>query len=212
MRIHRQPVEPFDDDLLLAGAALTHLQCCPPCRSQVEGLARVHDRLRALIPDAEPPPGFESRVMDRLRPARPTTGWRMAAAVAVTVVLLGPGWVPAANTAPGPQAGGVAGQRSVLFAALTTQGGETGQAYAYPGDPSWLYMYLEAERPGGMVTCTLLFRDGTRMASAPIPILDGDAFWGGPAPVDRTMLAGVRVTDEAGQVVATGHFDVPGWR
>ncbi|MHA6792389.1 anti-sigma factor family protein [Pseudonocardia bannensis] len=193
-------------------AALTHLQCCPACRALVEGLTRIHDRLRALIPDAEPQPGFESRVLDRLHPVRPTAGRRMAAAIAVAVVLLGLGWAFVANTAPGPPGAVAAGQRSVLFAALTTKGREIGQAYAYPGEPSWLYMYLEAGRPGGMVTCTLLFRDGTGMTSDPIPIVAGDAFWGGPAPVDRTMLTGLQVTDEAGQVIATGRFDVPGWR
>ena len=47
-------------------AALAHLNGCESCREQVRELTMVGDELLALLPPAEPPAGFESRVLDRL--------------------------------------------------------------------------------------------------------------------------------------------------
>jgi anti-sigma-K factor RskA len=46
--------------------ALAHLDGCEACREQVRELSMVGDELLALLPSAEPPAGFESRVLDRL--------------------------------------------------------------------------------------------------------------------------------------------------
>ncbi len=42
---------------------ISHVAECPTCREQVDELARVADRLLLLAPEAEPPAGFESRVL-----------------------------------------------------------------------------------------------------------------------------------------------------
>jgi hypothetical protein len=52
-------------------AALAHLNGCESCREQVRELTMVGDELLALLPPAEPPAGFESRVLDRLGLATP---------------------------------------------------------------------------------------------------------------------------------------------
>jgi anti-sigma-K factor RskA len=46
--------------------ALAHLDGCESCREQVRELSMAGDELLALLPSAEPPAGFESRVLDRL--------------------------------------------------------------------------------------------------------------------------------------------------
>jgi anti-sigma-K factor RskA len=46
--------------------ALAHLDSCETCREQVRELSMAGDELLALLPPAEPPAGFESRVLDRL--------------------------------------------------------------------------------------------------------------------------------------------------
>ena len=46
--------------------ALAHLDGCESCREQVRELSMAGDELLALLPPAEPPAGFESRVLDRL--------------------------------------------------------------------------------------------------------------------------------------------------
>jgi hypothetical protein len=47
-------------------AALAHLDGCESCREHVRELTMAGDELLALLPAAEPPAGFESRVLDRL--------------------------------------------------------------------------------------------------------------------------------------------------
>jgi hypothetical protein len=47
-------------------AALAHLDTCDGCREEVRQLMATSDQLLALLPPAEPPAGFETRVLDRI--------------------------------------------------------------------------------------------------------------------------------------------------
>ncbi len=47
-------------------ALLAHAARCPACRSLLDDLAAVGDRLLLAAPELEPPAGFEGRVLDRL--------------------------------------------------------------------------------------------------------------------------------------------------
>ncbi|MGW2915272.1 hypothetical protein ACWC9X_33180, partial [Streptomyces asoensis] len=60
--------------------AVAHLDRCPDCREHVERLTVVGDGLLALLPGAEPPVGFESRVLSSLgaRPRVPVPDRRRA--------------------------------------------------------------------------------------------------------------------------------------
>ncbi|MFI2733625.1 hypothetical protein [Streptomyces sp. NPDC018711] len=49
--------------------AVAHLDRCPDCRAYVERLTAVGDGLLGLLPGAEPPVGFESRVVRAMTPA-----------------------------------------------------------------------------------------------------------------------------------------------
>jgi anti-sigma-K factor RskA len=51
--------------------ALAHLDGCESCREQVRELTMAGDELLALLPSAEPPAGFESRVLERIGLAVP---------------------------------------------------------------------------------------------------------------------------------------------
>jgi anti-sigma-K factor RskA len=46
--------------------ALAHLDECPACREYVRELTTTGEELLGLLPEREPPPGFESRVLARL--------------------------------------------------------------------------------------------------------------------------------------------------
>jgi anti-sigma-K factor RskA len=47
-------------------AALAHLDTCESCRQLVRELTMTGEELLALLPSSEPPPGFETRVLDRI--------------------------------------------------------------------------------------------------------------------------------------------------
>src|SRR5215469_5238209 len=100
--------------------ALEHLDHCEACREHVRQLTITGEQMLGLLPTAEPPPGFETRVMDRLgfpmpapqpirhRKQRPAWGHgfsprRVLAAAAVVIALLVGavgGWGLHAATAP----------------------------------------------------------------------------------------------------------------
>ena len=46
--------------------AIAHLDTCEACREDVRQLMATGEQLRELLPPAEPPAGFESRVLERL--------------------------------------------------------------------------------------------------------------------------------------------------
>jgi anti-sigma factor RsiW len=48
---------------------LAHVERCRRCKAHVLACARVVTRLRDLIPELEPPAGFEARVLNALRDA-----------------------------------------------------------------------------------------------------------------------------------------------
>jgi Putative zinc-finger len=52
-------------------AALAHLDHCDACRENVRQLTMTSEGLLELLPTAEPPAGFESRVMERIGLAAP---------------------------------------------------------------------------------------------------------------------------------------------
>src|SRR6266700_2777443 len=63
-------------------AALEHLDRCETCRTSVRQLSMTGEELLGLLPAIEPPPGFETRVLDRLgiaatAPTAPSRGGRI---------------------------------------------------------------------------------------------------------------------------------------
>ena len=82
-------------------AALAHLETCHACRREVTLLTDAADEIRLLVPEVEPPPGFEQRVVARiaaaqgevippvpLRPRRPRPYLRPLAAVAAVAAAM----------------------------------------------------------------------------------------------------------------------------
>ena len=85
-------------------AALAHLDQCPTCQQQIGSLVGLTDQLLLLTPTAEPPAGFEQRVLESLADppsdVRPSRARRRAtratiaalALAACLVVALAAGW------------------------------------------------------------------------------------------------------------------------
>jgi len=141
-------------------AALAHLDGCPACRQQVSSLAGVTDQLLLLAPTAQPPAGFEQRVLasldagpgatpvvqvdelarqrDRERPRRRRTAvvavaaLALAACLAVAMVV----WRGGASTSPG-----LATEQM-----RTANGAVVGQVFVHQERPAVLFMSL----PGWM--------------------------------------------------------------
>ncbi|MEU9342201.1 hypothetical protein AB0D74_13405 [Streptomyces sp. NPDC048278] len=211
--------------------AVAHLDGCAACREYVRQLTGIGDRLIGLLPESEPPPGFEARVARSLaeqatgvegaRPARAAQGrrgrvrrlrLRLAAVAATAAVAVGfAGWaigsaVEGAVTASAP----AVGSEPMLVGDMIPPGGgrPVGEIYAHPGSPAW--MFVSVALPGtpydGRVTCLLARADGTTTRVGDFPLRDGRGNWGAAVTVDLTKYSAARLAAADGSVLATAQF------
>ncbi|MBV9650625.1 MAG: zf-HC2 domain-containing protein [Pseudonocardiales bacterium] len=188
---------------------LAHLDHCTACRTAVSALTRTGEALIELLPAAEPPAGFEHRMMTALGPPPRTRHWLMpTAAIIVAIALAGGGWtLGRATLGVGPLETGAAWQ-TVAFAPLKVGEQQVGQVYLFPGRPAWIYLSLDTDRNSatGTVRCELVRQDGTTVPVGTFQLAKGYGAWGASVPVDRNSLATARVIDSTGAILATAHF------
>ncbi|POX62733.1 hypothetical protein C3492_16160 [Streptomyces sp. Ru62] len=162
--------------------AVAHLDRCADCREYIRQLTLVGDRLAGLLPDREPPPGFETRVARGLAQSTPAPGGqrptgvfgrsrrglrhgarrarvRVAAVGAACAVAVGfAGWavgtaVEEVTASPPP----AVESEPVLVGDMTPagRGGQpVGELYAHPGTPGWIFVSVALTRPGTRYTGT----------------------------------------------------------
>jgi Putative zinc-finger len=201
-------------------AALRHLAECPACRRVVEDLSEVTDELLMLAPEREPPAGFESRVLARIRPPQPLTlkprrrrslVAALAGAVtaaAVTAVLMLNAYdderrIAAHYRATLAQAHGSYFEAATLRSA---SGARAGVVFAYRGTPSWIFVVVErpfrATASGGE-----LVLDGGRRVPLPSLRIDPARGSAGQAlPVDLHDVAVVRLGSGSGADALTARL------
>jgi hypothetical protein len=168
--------------------ALGHLSGCRECRLELAGTAEVVDELLLLVPEHEPPPGFESSVLARLTATAPRRRLRVrllwaASIVAVAVLTAGAIWWGTAGdrklASNYRHTLAVAHGHALSAAPLLFAGGaETGTVFAYQGSPSWIYVTFRPAAPRGSYDVRLLTRDGRRLALRPFTARPGVTAWG----------------------------------
>lgn len=192
-------------------AAVEHLDRCARCRDEVHRLTLVGDALLSLVPGAEPPVGFEDRVLARLRPSlravrRPHRGRRLvlAAAAATAALAVGAGgWALGSTTgASGPSGPSVTAGAQVRSVGLVAGGRTIGEVHVADGPSPWLYMSVDADGVAGPVRCAAQRSDGSVVALGTFPLKNGYAYWGTPYPAGPPLTA-VRLLNPDGTVLAT---------
>jgi len=184
------------------GLALTHLAACPTCRAQTRELARIADSMLLLTQPAEPPSGFESKVLSRLgmeepgvrkRSRRPSTRWvRLAAAAAVVVALVG-----TAGFFTGRFTGGTKQQVAGDLATVSKDGGSCRVA-AFPGHgsvPAMLVVRLDepSERPGPYPVQLIPAKGGEPVPFGVIEVRNGRGTLQSAIPASVGPVRGIRV-------------------
>ena len=181
-------------------AALDHLARCAACRDLVDQLARAADSLLLLAPDAEPPPGFESRVLARIAPAaRPRAGRRRrvmtgVAAAALVAALSGAG---AAMLDDDRRPADI---RTAL--ASDDQGRWRCRAVVYGENPTWLVVSLDRTDDLSAAFSVEAVRAGS---ATPVPVgtltIDkGHGSFARAIEVPADDLQTVRVLDAGGRL------------
>ena len=201
--------------------ALAHLDYCEACREHVRQLTATGEQMLGLLPTAEPPAGFETRVMDRLglatpapKPVRhrrrqPTWGHgfsprRALVAAAAVVALLGAalgGWGLHASTAPAASS-----DLSSATLVAASDHDQVGQVYVFNGEKPWMYMSVDVESGNETVICQLVSADGHVTTVGSFQLSDGYGSWASPAPTVDGTPAGARLVTTDGQVLATATF------
>lgn len=209
----------FRDDLaeytlgVLDGRArsdlIAHVNSCEECAAQLIELTTVADALLYVAPGAEPPAGFESRVMERIRQSKPTVLQQprraraiLSLAAAVVLFSFASGWtIDHYTSAPSnvhvSSAVGQMEQRSLL-----ANGQTVGLVYVYTGKPSWMFVAVDAPLAPSRVRCVVLTKSGGRVDIGTFSLTSGTGAWGAPLPVGFQSVKGIELTSQSGDIVA----------
>ena len=173
-----------------------HILRCRECRDEVEELSRIGEDLLELIPAAEPPLGFDRRVLASVQPPKrrrglvAAAGGAAAAATAVVGLLLSQGGASTPHEHLGT---------------LTADGHSIGSVYT-EGHPAWVSMMVRNASTSGRVTCELIRSNGTVDSLGSFDLVHGSGSWAAPEPPGIGSIAGVRLVAADGHVVATAAF------
>ena len=188
--------------------ALEHLADCARCRRELEELSAISDDLLTLVPEREPPAGFEARVLDRLStrqaPVRPLrrrlrrlspaiAAVAAAATVAATLTL---SYSSDRRLAAQYRAAlhGAGGQYFQSAALRTPDGQRVGTVFGYQGSPSWLFYVLDGRYSTGIYREQIVTRSGRSISLQPFRLVA--ASWGIATPVPVRDIALVRLARE----------------
>lgn len=192
---------------------LEHLVSCSQCRKFVSELGDVADELMLLAPEAEPPPGFESRTLQRF-PARRPRRWRAVAAAVVAVV----GVASAAGVffATGPDRELASRYRSALEEAngdyfgvlplMDRDDEKAGNLFVYEGARSWIFVTFDDDISPGTYRAELMTRDGELLELGEFQLTQGDMDWGGEVPGSLREIHAVRVVGDLTDEVMLATF------
>jgi hypothetical protein len=187
--------------------AVSHLEHCPACRGELRQLGDVADDLAALTPPAEPPPGFESRVLaalvstPQIAPLRRRALRRaqLVAAAVAAAVLIGGGWI-VGHTSTHPPAVAAA---HLVTAHLVADEHPVGQVVLATGDDPWVSMAVETNLGHQTVVCQLRDQQGQTITVGSFTLTSGYGYWAAPVPASASSITAAQLVDTAGHILAT---------
>jgi hypothetical protein len=174
--------------------ALAHSVRCADCRRELDEITAVMDALVLLAPEREPLAGFESAVLTALAPAplqrRPGRAVALAVAAAILVAAVSGGLVWR-QTGDDRQLArqyrdtlAVAGGRYLTAADVKTVGGHpAGHVFAYQGEPSWVFVSIDAAPSSGRYWVQLITTDQRTINIGYCNVTAGKGSWGATVPV-----------------------------
>jgi hypothetical protein len=212
---------------------LAHVEGCGRCAGEVEELSRAADMLLQVASEAEPPVGFEVRLLERVAseqqtardasrvaPVIPlgTAGGRRARArrwVSTvrgrTAVAVAAAAVAVAGIGIGLSAGDHANPvqpHAVQATLLSATGRPVGRVVASGGKPTWLLMVVQRGALSGRVTCRVDLTGGHWVTLGTFSLGEGYN-WSAPLAAPVSAVHEAELVGPHGTVVATAVFPTP---
>lgn len=191
--------------------ALGHVATCLECSRELAELTRTAEALLLLAPPAEPPVGFESKVLARLEappapvPVHRPRRRRMRTVLALAAALLlavGTGttityWQTAEDRRVADQYRrtlAVANGRYLTAARLTTADAQAaGTVFLYQGNPSWLLLTISAAPTDGPYDIIAVDRHGAAHAIGTCHVADHAVTVGYRLPLPLAEITQIQV-------------------
>ena len=82
-------------------------------------------------------------------------------------------------------------------------GRPVGQVYAYNGDPSWVFMNVDASGANGTYTCELELANGRTVPVGQFEVHDGIGEWAHTVGVDVSRIKAAKLVTPTGMILAT---------
>lgn len=201
-------------------SAIAHLERCERCAAETKRLAAAADELVAAAPEADPPPGFEVVVLERMEHERHPTSRRarrpivlaaLAAGLAVLAGIFSLGRLSAQDTERAASSRdlplSVVGSHGRLrLATYYTPGSprrKAGEIYLYLGRPAWIYMAVDNARATEEVTCEVTSSSGRTARLGSFWLSAGRGAWAARIPVGMGTLQSARLVSLGGTVLAS---------
>jgi anti-sigma-K factor RskA len=184
-----------------------HVEGCAACRDELRGLSEVADALAALAPAAEPPPGFEDRVLalvrhqtgvDQQAQTHPRRRAALAfAAVAATAAAVAVGWALGATGHQRLPATAV-----VANGTLVSRGQTAGDVVVVDGRHPWISVTVRSDLGDQEVACDMIDADGGTITVGWFRLVDGRGHWVAGVGQGATRATTAELVAYDGQVVA----------
>jgi hypothetical protein len=183
--------------------AIAHIASCPECRQEVKDLSDVADGIFLLVAEADPPAGFEGRVVALIGQDRRQRRIKRFVPLAAAAL------VASALTAGGLQMAWhddrelAASYRETLavahgryFKAVPLEhpsGTEAGTVFAYQGEPSWVFVTIHAPVGTTSLSVSVTTEDGRTIPLHSMWVVDGHGSWGHEIPIDLEEASTLRI-------------------
>jgi hypothetical protein len=187
--------------------ALQHASECGPCRALVGELAEAADALTLLAAEAEPPPGFEGRVLAALRAGRRGSRRRLVAAgaaIAAAAAIVSIVGVRVVESTQESRQSAVAATDMRKAQMVGANGVNVGNVFVSDGRPATVVVNVNYGVPSG--TYDIQFRSGsqtTRLGT--MSITDEHGSWGGVGKLPNGANGSVALVDGNGTPVCEAH-------
>jgi hypothetical protein len=197
---------------------LGHVVSCAECRANLAELSTLADDLLTLVPQAEPPTGFETGVLGRLGDSavRARRRWPRLFGVAAALVLVASvsgGAVYWSGRDDREAAAGLRdslqtanGQYFVAFALRDLGGVQRGAVFGYQGNPAWMFITVTEVLPARRYAIELVIQDGSSYRLAAGVDLSRSRGWGAAIPVAVHDARLLRIVDSDGRLVLSARL------